>query len=500
MRPEAVLLALAALPAAASAGEPRFQPVDVPPHVYDGGWEHFVGGGVAVFDCDGDRLPEIAAAGGANPATLLRNRGGMRFEADTPAALAVTGATGAFPLDIDGDGAVDLAVLRVGPDLLLRGDGQCGFAPFDGLGFASGDHWTTAFSATWEPGQSLPTLAFGTYVDRADPDGPFEACDATLLYRPEGEGYGPPLPLSPGFCALSILFSDWGGGRADLRVSNDRQYYVRGGQEQLWAMEAIPRLYTEAEGWAPFHLWGMGIAARDLTGDGRPEVMMTSMGDQRLQEPVPGASGPAFRDVPFARGTTAHRPHAGADGRPSTGWHVQFGDVDNDGRDDIFIAKGNVDQMPDMAMEDPNSLLQQQADGTFREVSVAAGVASPRRGRGAALADLDGDGRLDLVVVNRRAPLEVWRNVTAGGHWLTVAPHQPGGNRDAVGARIEVRAGGRLSVRERTVGGGHAGGQLLPEHFGLGAATGAEVRVIWPDGTAGDWQTVTADRLVMIAR
>ena len=505
MRPELSILA-ALIWVAPVFAEPRFEVVEVPEHVYSGGWEHYVGGGLAVLDCDGDGLPDLYTAGGASPAVLLRNRtgakGSIRLEAATPAALALTGVTGAYPLDIDSDGFLDLAVLRVGRNQLLRGGPDCRFAPFRGLGFDSGDRWTTAFSATWEAGQTLPTLAFGNYVDRDDPDGPFRACDDNLLYRPEGSGYVAPLPLRPGYCALSLLFSDWGRlGQVDLRVSNDRHYYVDDGQEQLWRMAAIPRLFAKADGWLTHRLWGMGIAARDLDRDGRQEVFLSSMGDQRLQLLSGNGQTPRFLDAPFDMGTSAHRPFTGGDGRPSTGWHVAFGDVQNDGRDDIFIAKGNVEQMPDSAMRDPNNLLIQGADGRFAEAAGEAGIASLFRGRGAALVDLDRDGRLDLAVVNRRAPLQVWRNVTAEtGHWLALSLSQTGPNRDAVGGWIELRSGGDTRIREITVGGGHAGGMSGPQHFGLGSAESARVRVIWPDGSASPWTDIAVDRFLTLRR
>ncbi len=484
------VLALCLLAAPAGAA-PSFEDRSdaLPEHVYSGGWEHFVGGGVAVFDCDGDTHPDIFSAGGETPAILLRNTGDFTFaKVDMP---RMTGVTGAYPLDIDADGRMDLYVLRVGPDRVLRGGPDCAFADATAdWGLPQTDQWSTAFTAWWTD-DARPQMAVGHYVDRADPEGPFGACDTNTLLIPEGEGYRAET-LAPGFCSLSMLAARDARGRPTLRISNDRHYYVKGGYEQMWDI-GMGRFLDESDGWDRVSLWGMGIASRDLTGDGRAEVMLTSMGDQLLQMAQDDGS---YAGAPYAIGTYATRPHVGDDGRPSTGWHAQFGDVDNDGRADLFIAKGNVDQMPGMAMQDPNNLLMQLPDGTFAETSAAAGIATTARSRGAALADFDGDGRLDLLVSNRRAPLELYRNVTAQtGHWLQVALTQPGGNRNAVGALVTVNG----QVQEVTVGGGHAGGQALPLHFGLGSASEAQVSVTWPDGTVTDAKSA-ADRVLSMSR
>ncbi|MDW4549150.1 CRTAC1 family protein [Defluviimonas sp. D31] len=467
------------------------------PHVYDGGWEHFVGGGVAVFDCNADARPDLFAAGGENSVSLFINTTpgpGQPITFSKGALTDMTGVTGAYPLDIDGDGWLDLAVLRVGPDQLLRGAPDCRFTDVTAdWGLAPRDAWTTAFSATWEPGQDLPTLAFGHYVDRANPEGPFGACDTSDLYRPEGRHYGPPEVIAPGFCALSMLISDWRRiGVPELRISNDRHYYVRGGYEQMFRLNPLSE---RQEDWPKVSLWGMGIASGDVTGDGLPEVMLTSMGDQLLQI----NTGKGFTDAPYEIGTYAHVPFLGDDGRPSTGWHAEFGDIDNDGRADLFIAKGNVDQMPSNAINDPNNLLMQGPDGQFTEAAEAAGIATTDRSRGAALADLDGDGRLDIVVVNRRAPMEIWQNVTVNtGHWAGIEPVLAQNTR-AVGAWLEVRTGDGVQAREVTVGGGHAGGQAGPVHFGLGDATTAELRIFWPNGTRSEWTSIPLDRVTRVA-
>lgn len=477
-------------------------------HQYTGGWEHFVGGGVAVFDCNDDGFPEIFASGGESNSVLLLNKTGvtgaeLRFEPDTRSPLVLTGTTGAYPIDINGDQIIDLAVLRVGENLIYQGQGNCRFSLANGeWAFDGRDRWTTAFSATWEKGSDLPTLAFGNYVNRDDPEGPFFACDDNALYRPNERRYQHPILLTPGYCALSMIFSDWGRkGVQDLRISNDRHYYVRGGSEQLWRLTPDIGLYGEVDGWQPLSIWGMGIASRDIDGNGIPEVFLTSMGDQKLRILPEDAKSPTYADASFHSGTTAHMPYIGDEGRPSSGWHAAFGDVDNDGLDDLFIAKGNVDQMPDAAMRDPNNLLMQQADGTFGEFGDKAGIATTDRARGGALVDLNRDGRLDIVVNNRRAGLELNENLTVdAGHWLAVELRQQHSNTQAVGSWIEVSNGNRTWHREVTIGGGHAGGVLGFHHFGVGGNEDLRLRVIWPDGKTSGWHDVQTDQHIRVER
>ena len=492
-------------------------------HAYTGGWTHYVGGGVAAFDCDRDSDPDLFFAGGAGPARLYRNDsepGVLRFTALTGSALAEKGVTGAYPLDVDGDGAMDLAVLRQGANRLYRGLGDCRFeSAGEAWGVSGGDAWTTAFSAVWEGDNRLPSLAFGNYVDRdiwtamhtpfgesADGAMRMPACPDNILFRPAGvdaSRYGPALRLGPGHCSLSMLFSDWSrAGRPDLRVSNDRFYHEDTGEEQLWRMAAQPRLYGRDDGWSRLRIWGMGIASHDLTGDGLPDYFLSNMGANRLRTLAPGSSvAPRFREIAFEAGVEAKRPHAGVDERPSTAWHSQFADVNNDGWIDLFVAKGNVEEMEEAAADDPNNLLLGGPGGSFREASVEAGVASMRRSRGGAVIDLDLDGLLDIVVVNRMANVEILHNRNRlDGHWLQLMPRQEDANRNAIGAWIEVRAAGRVQRHEVVVGGGHVSGQAGWIHFGLGDAETAEVRVQWPDGHWSPWRSTATNRFLLIER
>ena len=481
---------------------------------FDGEWEFMVGGGVAVFDCNDDLFPDMYIAGGTNKATLYRNisatGGALRFKRD-PGALEVAGVTGAYPLDVDSDGRMDLVVLRVGENIVYRGLGNCRFSRAnESWGFQGGNDWSVAFSATWERGANFPTVAVGNYIDRTQTDDPWGKCTPNVLQRPASPSsrrFGAVVALNPSYCSLSMLFSDWNrSGVQSLRVSNDREYY-KGGAEQLWrAFEPgkVPTLYTAADGWRKLQIWGMGIASHDLDGDGYPEVFLSSMTDHKLLSlaTVP-PTGPAYADSAFRRGVTAHRPYTGDNTHPSTGWHTQFADVNNDGRSDLFIAKGNVAKMPDFALEDPNNLLLQNPDGTFLEAGDKAGVASTKRGRGAAVVDFNLDGNLDLVVVNRWDKAELWRNAGAGvsQNWVQVRLEQPGVNRDAIGAWLEVTlASGRVVRQEVTVGGGHASGQLGWLHVGVGTSDKVKLRVQYPNAAWTEWQELSANGFYRLQR
>ena len=517
-------------PAAMAAAEPA---MDVPvlaeqareagiEHVYGGPWEYFVGGGAASFDCNGDRYPDLMLAGGSGQTRLFVNRSAaaeaLQFEARNLdlAESDLRNVTGLYPIDIDNDGYRDVVLLRVGRNILLKGGEDCSFTNANReFAFDGGRAWTTAFAATFERDTPYPTLAFGNYVDRSAPGSPWGTCHDNVLHRPQaGErlSYAEPSLLSPGFCALSMIFTDWNrSGTPSLRVTNDRHYY-RDGEEQLWRIDPgkLPRLYRRSDGWKRINIWGMGIAEGDIDADGFPEYALTSMGDTKLQtlDEEAEEGRPAYRDIAYERGATAHRPYTGDDLRPSTGWHSEFADFNNDGLLDLYIAKGNVEEMPDFAAFDPDNLLLGQHDGTFFEAGHLSGIDLDRRGRGAVIADFDLDGYLDLLVVNREAPVSLFRNrggrtgwgTRPMGNWLQIELRQNGTNGNAVGATILVKSGNETRLRKIQAGGGHASGHAGFIHVGTGVAERAQIRIQWPDGEWSPAYRVFANNFVVIER
>lgn len=488
-------------------------------HTYSGPWEYFVGGGAASFDCNGDRMPDVFLSGGKGEAKLYVNTspagGNLSF---TEKALDIgrsnSKVLGAYPINIDNDDYTDLVLLRLGANQILKGGPDCNFTKANKeFAIKGGREWSTGFAAIWEGENALPTMAIGNYVDRDAPGTPWGTCSPNMLLRPNADGtYSEPLALEPGYCSLSMLFTDWNkSGLPDLRITNDRQYY-RGGQEQLWQIspDETPRAYTQNDGWETLQIWGMGIAEADLNGDGYPEYALTSMGDTKIQslDEEGDEESPIYRDIAFESGATAHRPYTGDDLKPSTGWHSQFVDFNNDTHKDLYIAKGNVEAMSDFASYDPDNMLLGGFENKFTEKGDESGIALNSAGRGAVIEDFNADGMLDMLVVNRKTNVNLFINEgakTSWGHrpmgnWIKIELDNGAINKDAIGAKISVKTGNLTQNKTVQIGGGHASGQLGFNHFGLGVAERATIRVQWPNGDWSHPYKVFANNHVIIQR
>ena len=305
-----------------------------------------------------------------------------------------------------------------------------------------------------------------------------------------------------------MLFSDWDrSGRRDLRVSNDRQYDAAA-HEQLWRIEPgrAPVAYTEADGWVRMQIWGMGIASQDLTGDGLPEIYLTSQGDNKLQTLAVGPQQPMYRDIAVRRGVNAAQPIAGGEVLPSTAWHPEFDDVNDDGFLDLFVTKGNVGEQAGYAIRDPSELRLGQPDGTFSDATASAGLVDFARARGAALVDLDLDGWLDIVEVNLGPPVRghaqprhVARRSIGGAHWIAITLSRMVPNRDASGPgsrsdrRADARARGHYRRWPQQRPARSDARRAGPGHQRRGACHVAGWR-------GGPWMTIDADRTVRIER
>ncbi|MEP2946426.1 MAG: ASPIC/UnbV domain-containing protein [Lentilitoribacter sp.] len=488
-------------------------------HTYEGPWEYFVGGGAASFDCNGDRMSDVFLSGGKSVAKLFINtssRGGnLSFvEKALDIGRSNTKVLGAYPINIDNDEYTDLVLLRLGANQILKGGPDCSFTKANKeLAINGGREWSTGFAAIWEAENALPTMAIGNYVDRNAPGTPWGTCSPNILLRPDATNqYSEPLALEPGYCSLSMLFTDWNkSGLPDLRITNDRQYY-RGGEEQLWQISPgeTPRAYTQNDGWETLQIWGMGIAEADLNGDGFPEYALTSMGDTKIQslDEEGDEESPIYKDIAFESGATAHRPYVGDDLKPSTGWHSQFVDFNNDTHKDLYIAKGNVEAMSDFASYDPDNMLLGGFEKRFTEKGDEAGIALNSAGRGAVIEDFNADGMLDMLVVNRKTNVNLFLNEGAKtdwghrpmGNWIKIELDNGAINRDAIGAKISVKTGNLTQNKTVQIGGGHASGQLGFNHFGLGVAERATIRVQWPNGDWSHPYKVFANNHVIIER
>ncbi len=538
----ALALALAAAPAA--AGE-WFRDVaadtGVDFHHRDGrsGLKHYVettasGGGWLDFDGDGDLdlyLVNGAATPGSKLATpprnaLYENRGAgarPRF-ADVARQAGVDDdgyGMGLCAGDVDADGRIDFMVTNYGADRLYRGTGSGRFEDIAAAAGVAGDAWSIGCAFGDVDGDGDLDLYVSHYVDFAY-DRPRPRCHdpATgrrIYCRPiEFDGVPDSLFINQGIRDGSVRFREEGRARGIVQGATDRGMGVilsdldRDGDLDLYVANdgALNRLYVN-DGKGGFEdrslasgaglnasgmpEAGMGVAAGDVDGDGRPDLLIShfSMETNTLYR--------NFGDLQFDDVTAG--TGLGPPSYKNVGWGLALLDADNDGDLDLAVANGHmqegVEQLePGLRYAQPNQLLE-SSGGRFRDAGAKAGAAfqAPKVSRGLAAGDFNDDGRIDLLITNNNAGVDLLENRAAGGGWLGIVLRGPRANPFAIGARVELIAGDRRQQREVMSGGGFQSQGDLRLHFGLGDHRGpVRVEVYWPGGSRQREATAELDR------
>jgi hypothetical protein len=427
------------------------------------------GMGVAVADYDNDGHPDLYVTGyGGN--TLYRNSGRGTFEDATARAGVAAGgwSTSAGFFDYDNDGHLDLFVSR---------------------------YLTWSFADNRHCGEKRPG-----YRAYCHPDN-FEAV-ANVLFRNNGNGTFTDVSARSGLAGVSgkglgVAFADYDDdGRTDVYVANDSFpcFLFRNAGDGTFVEEGLLAGVALNEDGKTFA--GMGVDFADYDNDGRPDVIVTDLSNERYRLFRHNGDG-SFRDATNASGV-------GAATLAFSGWSTRFLDYDNDGWKDLFVAQGHV--MDTIEKTSPNlrylqpPLLLRNEQGRFVRVKAGAPFEQEAAGRGAAFGDLDDDGDLDVVVGNVGQRAVVLRN--EGGHrrgWLRIVTRGTRSNRDGIGARIRVIGASGL-VQHYTVS--TAVGYLSASDrrvlVGLGDDPSARVvEVRWPSGTVQTFERVAAGQTLV---
>jgi hypothetical protein len=500
-----------------------------------------VPGGVAVFDYNGDGRPDIFFANGAKTPSLeksspiysnrlFRNDGDMRFT-DVTSAAGLSGAgyaIGAAAGDFDNVGHVDLFVAGLRSSQLYRNRGDGRFEDLTKTsGIASGEFAVGGGWFDYDNDGRLDLLVLN-YVQWSPDRNPFCGDEArririychprmfeglpNRLYRNRGDRTFEDVSARAGLQAhagkgMSASFADFDhDGRLDIFVTNDAvpNFLFRNNGDGTFAETALLAGVSVPDTGRPTS--SMGVDAQDYDNDGWEDIQFTAL---------TGETFPLFRNESARnRGTfiEATQPSGlAALTVKSSGWCSIVADIDNDGWKDLFTANSHVnDRIGDfeaLEFRQPNSLFLNDGQGKFRDVTTAAGLASaPAAHRGCGIADFNGDGRLDVVVLSLGSPAELWRNDSApGSGWLIVRLLGTKSNRDGIGARVIVGPpsptlrGASNQVRTMTTAMGYASSSHAGLHFGLGSSPGpVRVEVQWPSGIKQTIEDVAVNRVLEI--
>jgi len=241
----------------------------------------------------------------------------------------------------------------------------------------------------------------------------------------------------------------------------------------------------------------MGTDFRDLNNDGFPDIAIAALQNETF--PVYQNTGKGgFMEITARSGMTTLS-------NPMSGYSVNIADFDNDGWKDVFVSRGDV-ASPNMAsrilVDQNNTVFRNLTNGKWDALTAEAGFAQqpPRRHRGAAVGDFNHDGKLDIVVTALSAPAEIWINDSPGNsHWVEISLQGTKSNRDGIGAKIKVSAGGKTQFNHMTTASGYASSSAGPVHFGLANAKVVdEVEIRWPSGTVQTLKSIPADQVLQV--
>jgi enediyne biosynthesis protein E4 len=429
---------------------------------------------VAIGDYDNDGREDIFV-GGVHGRHLYHNEGGVFTDVTAKAGLAATNdpqygplwTVGAAWVDVNNDGLLDLFVVNY---------------------------------LAWDPKTEPSCEAAPGKLDYCHPK--FYKPTPNQLFLNNGDGTFRDVSAESGIRAhagkgMGVGAADYDlDGLMDLFVSNDKMYnflfHNKGGLrfEEI-AFDAGVALAEDGK-----FISGMGVDARDIDNDGLPDIAFVALDNETF--PLFHNLGKrGFADV--TRGSGLARLSM-----PMAGYSPTIADFDNDGWKDIFVTRGHVQALGEskVKVDQWNTVFRNTGGAKFDALTEEAGLSAQpaARHRGSAVGDLNGDGRLDVVTTALSAPAEIWINDSPGdAHWLALKLEGTLSNRDGIGARIKLTAGGVVQYNHVSFAAGYASASAAPTHFGLGKAASASlIEIRWPSGIVQELRDVAADRVELV--